>query len=63
MQTLIDYFQRQAAEVMFAVALILLIYTIARILKARSGIALGLAFAPLFLAWVYSFGVVRNIIG
>lgn len=48
---LIRYFSENAAEMLFSVALVTLVYSIARILKARPPIALAFAFSPLIMAW------------
>ncbi len=58
----ISYFSANMVEVLFSVALVTLVYSIARILKARPSIALAFAFSPLLLAWSYQSASTQNLI-
>jgi len=63
MDALLVFIERNAADTMFAVALVAIIYTFARLLKASSLLALTISFTPLVMIWAYSNGTFRAFMG
>jgi hypothetical protein len=58
---LIRYFSSNSVEILFSVALITLVYSIARLLKVRPPIALASAFTPLLMVWAYQNALMQNL--
>lgn len=52
-QALLTYVDRHAADVLFNVAAITLFFTLARIVRLPTPIAIFAAFSPFMVAWVY----------
>lgn len=63
MRHFLTYLENNAIILLFAVAVVLLIYTAGRFLKLPEGISIVLALAPFGFAWGYSNGMFPTIFG
>lgn len=63
MRQFLIYLEENATELLFAVALVILIYTTSRFLKLPGGAAIALAITPLAFAYGYTSGMLRPLIG
>lgn len=62
MRQLLHYLETNAVILLFAVAVVILIYTAGRFLKLPEGVAIVLALLPFGLAWAYSTGMFNPIL-
>lgn len=60
MQSWLVLIERYSVELLFAVALVAMVYAVARMLSARPSIAFAFAFTPLLMIWVWSNPVSRQ---
>ncbi len=59
---ILHYLETNAVMLLFAVAVVILIYTAGRFLKLPEAVAIALALMPFGLAWAYSAGMLNGIL-
>lgn len=62
LNAILRFLDDNATEMLFSVAAVALVYSMARILKARQGVALAFAFAPLVAVWAYQNAMTRSFV-
>lgn len=62
LSAILSFLDANAVEMLFSVASVTLVYSIARVLKARQTVALAFAFTPLLAVWAYQNAMTRSVV-